>query len=48
MVALRVRIHSAIKKHALLLLLLMGVLHMYQWQSRSLSEHNYNPYCEIL
>lgn len=48
MVALRVRIHSAIQKHALLLLLLMGVIHMYQWQNRSLSEHNYNPYCEIL
>lgn len=48
MVALRVRIHSAIKKLALFLLLLMGIMHMYQWQIRSLSEHNYNPYCEIL
>lgn len=47
MVTLTGRIHSAIKRHVLLLLLLMGATHRYQHQNRSLSEHNYSPNCEI-
>lgn len=47
MVTLRGRTHSAIKRCALLLLLLMAATHRYQRQNRSLSEHNYSPHCEI-